>query len=527
LNNPQFPFTDFVLHFYGGPRAVLVNPSACGAATTTMDLTPWSAGPGGTGDATPSSTFGVSFDGLGGACPSPVPFAPSFTAGTSSIQAGGFSPFSATFSRNDADQRVDHAQVTTPPGLSGMLSSVPLCSEPQASAGTCSAASQIGHVTAGVGSGAAPLFLPVPGQPPNPVYLTGPYRGAPFGLSFVIPAIAGPYNLGTVVVRATISVDSSTAALTVTSDPLPTIIDGIPVQVKTVNVVIDRPNFVFNPTSCSPSSIGGSVTSREGSTATFSSPFQVTGCGDLAFKPAFRVSTSGKTSKVNGASLDARVTYPPYKPGSEANIAYAKVELPKQLPSRLTTLQKACLAAVFKANPANCPAASVIGTARVSTPVLPVQLAGPVYFVSNGGEAFPNLVVVLQGDGVRINLVGSTFISRAGVTSTTFKTVPDVPFSSFELYLPEGPYSALAANTNLCTSRLKMPTTFIAQNGLSIHQSTPIAVTGCAKAKARKAKKARKARRAQKARSAGHPNGSGRGHDARPPARSTGNGGGE
>jgi hypothetical protein len=502
LNNPQFPFTDFVFHFYGGPRAVLVNPSACGPATTTMDLTPWSAGPGGTGDATPSSTFGVSFDGLGAACPSPQPFSPSFTAGTTSIQAGGFSPLSATFSRDDADQRIDHVQVKTPAGLSGMLSSVPLCPEPQASQGTCSAASQIGHVTVGVGSGAAPLYLPVAGQPPNPVYLTGPYKGAPFGLSFVIPAVAGPYNLGTVVVRAAISVDPSTAALTVTSDPLPTIIDGIPIQVKTVNVLIDRPNFVFNPTDCSPKAIAGSVTSREGSTAAFSSPLQVSGCGDLAFKPTFKVSTSGKTSKVNGASLDARVTYPPYKPGSEANIAYAKVELPKQLPSRLTTLQKACLAQTFNSNPANCPAASVIGVAKVSTPVLPVQLTGPVYFVSNGGEAFPNLVVVLQGDGVRINLVGDTFISKAGVTSTTFKTVPDVPFSSFELYLPEGPYSALGANANLCKSKLRMPVTFVAQNGLKIHQSTPIAVTGCPKAT-----KAKKARRARRARGANHPSG--------------------
>jgi hypothetical protein len=500
LNNPQFPFTDFVLHFYGGPRAVLVNPSACGAATTTIDLTPWSAGLGGTGDATPLSTFDVSFDGFGGACPSPAPFNASFTAGTSSIQAGGFSPFSATFSRNDADQRVDHAQVKTPAGLSGMLSNVPLCGEPQASEGTCSSASQIGHVTVGVGSGAAPLYLPIPGQPPNPVYLTGPYKGAPFGLSFVIPAIAGPYDLGTVVVRATIAVDPSTAALTITSDPLPTIIDGIPIQVKTVNVEVDRPDFVFNPTDCVPTSIGASATSREGATASFSSPFQVTGCGDLAFKPAFKVSTSGKTSKLGGASLDARVTYPPYEPGSEANIAYAKVELPKQLPSRLTTLQKACLAAVFNANPANCPPASVIGIARVSTPVLPVQLTGPVYFVSNGGEAFPNLVVVLQGDGVRINLVGDTFISKAGVTSTTFKTVPDVPFSTFELYLPEGRYSALGASTNLCKSKLTMPVTFTAQNGLTMHQSAPIAVTGCAKAKASKATKAREARKAA------HPN---------------------
>jgi hypothetical protein len=493
LNNPELPFTDFVLHFYGGPRAVLVNPSACGPATTSIDLMPWSARPGGTGDATPLSTFDVSFDGLGGACPFPAPFNASFTAGTTSIQAGGFSPFSATFSRHDADQRVDHVQVKTPPGLLGTLANVPLCGEPQASEGTCSSASLIGHVTVGVGSGAAPLYLPVPGQPQQPVYLTGPYKGAPFGLSFVIPAIAGPYNLGTVVVRAAINVDPHTAALTITSDPLPTIIDGIPIQVKTVNVVVDRPNFVFNPTSCSPMSVGGSVTSREGSTASLSSPFQVTGCGDLSFKPGFKVSTSGKTSKARGANLDARVSFPKGALGTQANIAKVKVDLPKQLPSRLTTLQKACTAATFEANPGACPAASVIGVVKAVTPTLPTMLTGPVYFVSHGGAAFPDLVIVLQGDGVRVDLTAATFINKAGITSSTFKTVPDVPVSSFELYLPEGRYSALTANGNLCKSRLVMPTVFTAQNGLTMRQSTRIAVTGCPKARARKARRARRA----------------------------------
>jgi hypothetical protein len=510
LNNPELPFTDFVLHFYGGPRAVFVNPSSCGPATTSIDLTPWSAGPGGTGDATSLSTFDVTFDGLREACPFPVPFNASFTAGTTSIQAGGFSPFSATFSRNDADQRVDHVQVKTPPGLLGTLANVPLCPEPQASQGTCSSASQIGHVTVGVGSGAAPLYLPVPGQPQQPVYLTGPYKGAPFGLTFVIPAIAGPYNLGTVVVRAAINVDPHTAALTVTSDPLPTIIDGVPIQVKTVNVLIDRPDFVFNPTNCSPMSTGGSMTSREGSTAVFSSPFQVTGCGDLRFKPRFTVSTSGKTSKARGASLDARVSFPRGALGTQANIAKVKVALPKQLPSRLTTLQKACPAATFEADPGGCPSASVIGVVKAVTPTLPTTLTGPVYFVSHGGAAFPDLVIVLQGDGVRVDLTAATFINKAGITSSTFKTIPDVPVSSFELYLPQGPYSALTANTNLCTSsKLVMPTVFTAQNGLTMRQSTPIAVTGCPRAT--KAKQARRAQRARRAvRKADHRNGNGR-----------------
>jgi hypothetical protein len=483
-NDPELPFSDFTLHFYGGPRAVFVNPTQCGPATTTTDLTSWASGPGGLSDATPSSTFDVSFDGNGAPCPSPQPFAPSFTAGTTSIQAGGFSPLTATFSRPDADQKVDHVQLTAAPGLLGSLAGVPLCPEPQASQGTCSQASQIGHVTVGVGSGAAPLYLPVAGQPPAPVYITGPYRGAPFGLTFVVPAVAGPYNLGNVVVRAAITVNPQSAALTVTSDPLPTILDGIPVQVKTVNVVIDRPNFIFNPTNCSPMSISGSVTSLQGSTATLSSPFQVTGCGDLGFKPQFKVSTSGRTSRANGASLDARLSFAAGALGRQANIASVKVELPKRLPSRLTTLQKACPAATFEANPAGCSQASVIGVVKAETPALPVELTGPVYFVSHGGEAFPNLIAVLQGDGVRVDLTGSTFISKAGITSSTFKSVPDVPVSSFELYLPEGPSSALAANGNLCKGSLSMPTTFTAQNGIALHQSTPIAVTGCGKAKA-------------------------------------------
>jgi hypothetical protein len=495
-NSPQQPFGDFTIHFYGGPRAVFVNPEKCGPATTTIDLTPWAAvGLGGLGDAAPSSTFDVSFDGEGAPCPGPQPFAPSFAAGTTSIQAGGFSPFTTVFSRPDEDQKVDHVQVTAPPGLLGTLANVPLCPEPQASQGDCPASSEIGHTIIGVGSGAAPLYLPVAGQPPNPVYITGPYRGAPFGLTFVVPAVAGPYNLGTVVVRASITIDPTTAQLTVTSDPLPTIIDGIPVQVKSVDVVVDRPDFVFNPTDCSPMSVGGSVTSLQGSTATLSSPFQVTGCGDLGFKPQFSVSTSGHTSRADGASLDAKLSFPPGALGKQANIAKVKVDLPKQLPSRLTTLQKACPAARFEGNPAACPPGSVIGVVKASTPALPVQLSGPVYFVSHGGEAFPSLVIVLQGDGVRVDLTASTFISKAGITSSTFRMVPDVPVNSFELFLPQGPDSALAANGKLCTSKLTMPTAFTAQNGIVLHQSTPIAVTGCPKAKAAKARGARAAGR--------------------------------
>jgi hypothetical protein len=491
---PQVPFSDLKLTLQGGERATLANPRSCGTETTTADLTPWSTPF--TPDGTPESTFDIDENCFG------PQFNPSFSAGTTSNQAGGFSPFTLSFGRGDADEFLNGAQITMPPGLLGLISKVKLCEEPQANAGTCGPESQIGEVTVETGPGADP-FLVKGGK----VYITGPYRGAPYGLSIVVPAKAGPYTLsgttgnGTVVNRSSISVNPTTSELTVTSDPLPTELDGIPLQLRLVNVTVGtNDDFTFNPTSCNKMEVGAGLTSTEAARATESSSFQVTNCAALKFQPKFTVSTSGRTSRIGGASLDAKVSYPAGTQGFEANIARVKVELPKQLPSRLTTLQKACTAQTFDANPASCPAASVIGTVRVSTAVLPVELTGPVYFVSNGGEAFPNLVIVLQGDGVRVDLVGDTFISKAGVTSTTFKTVPDVPFNSFELYLPEGSASALAALGNLCTSRLVMPTELVAQNGAAIHQSTKIAVTDCPAAKAarRKAKGAKQASRHRK-----------------------------
>jgi hypothetical protein len=465
-NNPQLPFNDLKLDFNTGPRAPLVNPVACGTYTTTTELTPYT----GTPPATPSSSFQINQG-----CASPQPFAPGFVAGMVSPQAGTFSPFTATFSRSGDEQTFGALSVKAPPGLTGVLTGVPLCPEPQASQGTCGAGSLIGHTTVAAGPGSNPFTLG--GQ----VFLTGPYKGAPFGLSVVVPAVAGPLNLGTVVVRASIAVDPTTAGLTITSDPLPQILQGIPLDLRSVNVTIDRPNFTLNPTDCSPLAIGGVVQSGQNTNVSVSSPFRVGSCAGLKFEPRFSASTSGKTSKANGASLSVKLTYPSTP---EANLASVKVDLPKALPSRLKTLQKACLARVFEANPATCPAESVVGRAKATTSILPVPLEGPAYFVSHGGEAFPSLIVVLQGYGVTVDLVGTTFISKAGITSSTFKTVPDVPVGMFELNLPEGKYSALAANANLCTSKLAMPTAFVGQNGAEIHQSTPIAVTGCAKTKA-------------------------------------------
>jgi hypothetical protein len=489
-NTPEVPFSDLELSFKGGLRAALATPQWCGTFVSSSDFTPWSTPI--TPDANPISPFNVDWDGHGGACPASIPFAPSFSAGTSNPNAGQFSPLTVTFNREDREQDMAGIQVKTPPGLLGMLSSVSLCGEPQSSLGTCSAASKIGSMTVAAGPGSHPFYTQ------GSLYLTGPYKGAPFGLSIVVPTVAGPFNLGNVVVRARIDVDPTTAGLTVTSDPLPQVIDGVPLRLRTANVTVDRPGFIFNPSSCAQEAITGTISGSQGTVHSVSTPFAVSGCAGLHFGPKFSVYTNGKTSRKNGASIDAKLVYPL---GAQSNITKVKVDLPRQLPSRLSTLQKACPDYIFNNNAAACPPASRIGIVRASTPVLPVGLTGPVYFVSHAGLQFPDLVAILQGYGVRINLVGSTFISPKGITSSTFKNVPDVPVSSFELYLPQGPNSALAANTNLCTSKLLMPTSFIAQDGAELKQSTKIQVTGCQKAKSAKTKNTKPNTKAKNARS--------------------------
>ncbi len=483
--NPQLPFEHLKVQFFGGEQAVLATPAQCGSYSSEASLTPWSAPQSG-----PATVLLYPYQvgsGPGGApCAAPG-FAPSFTAGTTSDQAGSFSPFTLTLTRNDGEQRLSTVATAMPPGLAGMIANVPLCDEADANAGSCPAASQVGHVVVQAGVGREPVTLPQAGKPQDPVYLTGPYNGGPFGLSIVVPAEAGPFNLDEgghpVVVRAGIHIDPKTAQVSVVSAPMPSMLQGVPVDVKAVHVEIDRSGFIFNPTSCDPMSVGGTIGSTQGTTANVSSRYQASSCQSLSFKPRFTVSTSGRTSRRNGASLDTKISYPKGSVGSEANIRSVKVDLPRQLPSRLSTLQKACTDVVFDANPAACPAASRVGTATTTTPVLPVALTGPVYFVSHGARKFPDLVIVLQGDGVTVELDGETFISKKGRTSTTFRTAPDVPFESFELKLPQGPFSALGSNGDLCKGKLSMPTALTAQNGLSIHQATRIAVTNCPQAK--------------------------------------------
>jgi hypothetical protein len=480
--SPQQPTGDLTLTLKGGADAALATPQACGTYTTNSTLTPWSAPESGPPALSPSSFA------IGSGC-NPG-FAPVFTAGGASAQAGAFSPLSVTFSRGDQEQDLSGVRVTTPPGLLATLRGVERCPEPEASQGTCGAGSLIGHATASAGAGPNP-FTVQGGQ----VFLTGPYKGAPFGLSIVVPAVAGPFNLGNIVVRAAVSVDPHTAQITVVSDPIPSMVDGIPLQVKTVNVSIDRPGFMFNPTDCEPLSVGGMLSSTQGASAGVSTHFQVANCAVLPFNPKFSVSTQAATSKHNGASLLVKGAFP----AGDANIHSVAVTLPVQLPARLTTIQQACTEAVFNANPASCPVGSNIGTATASTPILGSPIMGPVFLVSHGGAAFPDIVAILQAEGVTVDLTGSIDIKH-GVTSSTFASVPDAPITSFQLTLPEGPHSGLAAvvpakaKGSLCGQSLAMPFTITGQNGAVVKENNKIAVTGCpcAKKKAKPKPKKRK-----------------------------------
>jgi len=487
-DQPQLPFEDAELHFFGGERAPLATPSHCGSYTTNASYAPWS----GNGPTLAEGQFAINTGPNDSACPgSALPFNATLASGSTNNNAGSFSELTTTLSRPDGNQNIQSVTLHYPPGLTGLLAGVELCPEGQANAGTCGPNSQIGETIVSVGVGGDP-FTVTGGK----AYITGPYEGAPFGLSIVNPAKAGPFDLQEgrpVVVRAKVEVNPTTAALTVTTNTpaqgyaIPTIIEGFPLQIQHVNVLVNRPGFTVNPTNCNKMEITSTIDSAEGSSAAVSDPFQVTNCAAMKFTPKFTVSTNGKASKADGADLVTKVTEPNEPQGSQADITKVKVELPLQLPSRLTTLQKACLAKVFEANPAACPPASFIGHAVVHTPLLPVPLEGPAIFVSHGGEAFPSLTMALQGYGVTIDLVGTTFISKAGITSTTFNTVPDQPFSSFELVLPQGPYSALGTNLpheshDLCGQKLIMPTEFIGQNGAELRQDTPITVEGCAPA---------------------------------------------
>ncbi len=461
--NPEQPFSNIKMTFNGGALAPIANPLVCGFAGATTSLSPFT----GTPAQTPSGGFNIS------GCASPVAFSPTqSTQNQAPGNAGAATSFTLNVERGEGQQYLSQIKTVLPPGLVGLIPSVPLCGEPQASKGECPSTSKIGVV--GVTAGAGPTPYAFSGS----VYLTGPYGGAPYGLSIAVPGVAGPFNLGNVVTRGTINVEPYTARVVATSN-LPTIVGGIPLRLRRVTVNINKQGYLLNPTNCgvlaTESTLTGFVPGVSGNaTKTLSSPFQVVNCNKLAFKPKLGASSGARTSKANGASLETTVNVP----AGDANVKSVLVQLPKQLPSRLTTLQKACPEKTFESNPYHCPSGSFVGGARANTPTLPAKLTGPAILVSHGGEAFPDLDLVLQANGVRVILVGNTKIKN-GITTTNFANTPDAPVSSITVNLPIGAHSALTANGNLCASKLVMPTTVVAQNGASFKQNMTIKVTNC------------------------------------------------
>ncbi len=458
---PEQPFSNAILHFNGGALAPVANPLACSMAAATAQFTPYS----GTGTLTREDN--LSFSG----CTNPLALVPGQSTSVSNANAGASTAFTFNLERPEGDQYLSQLTTTLPKGLAGAVPAVEQCPEPQASQGACPAGSQIGTATVLAGSGTPYSFS-------GPVYFTGPYNNAPFGLSIAVPAVAGPFNLGTVITRASINVQQLTGQVVVTTT-LPRIVKGVPIRIRKITVAVTKAGFMRNPTNCAALSTVSSVTgyvpgSSESSTVSASSPFQAASCGSLAFKPAFTATSGAKVSKANGASLETTIKMPV----GDANIKSVLVQLPKQLVSRLTTLNKACLAANFETNPYSCPAGSYVGGVTATSPLLPGTLTGPAVLVSHGGEAFPDLDLILNGSGVRVILVGHTKITK-DITTTNFSETPDLPVNSITVKLPVGSHSAVTNNGELCPQPLVMPTTISGWNGASFKQNTIIKVSGC------------------------------------------------
>jgi hypothetical protein len=464
-NPPEQPFSSIAMHFERAVLASVANPLVCGEPQGSTSFIPTSA------PTTPKNqAFGTSVIG----CAASIPFSLGQSTEYEPRNAAGHSSYTFSLTRPEGQQYLQKVTTTLPSGVVGEIPDVTLCGEPQAAQGTCTSSSKIGTATVLAGSGSDPYAFT------GPVYMTGPYNGAPFGLSIAVPAVAGPFNLGTVITRSTINVNPTTARVTAES-VLPTIVKGVPIRLRSLKVEVNRQGFLINPTNCSLEATESTLTSTFGSVQSgLSTPFQAEGCSGLAFKPTFTASTSAKHSKTGGASLVTTLSQVP----GQANVKSVLVTLPKALPSRLTTLQKACLAKVFEANPFNCRTSSPgseVGTATALSPTLPGVMKGPAFLVSHGGEAFPSLELVLEDIGVRVIVEGKTDIKK-GITTTNFESTPDVPVSTITVTLPMGEHSALTTEqltTNLCTAKLIMPTKIVGQNGKEFKQNTVIAPTGC------------------------------------------------
>jgi hypothetical protein len=479
--NPQLPIEDVDLHLFNGPEAALRTPLECGTYTTTSTLTPWSAPAG--ADAHPASSFATSgAAGGSGPCPSAeaeAPDSPSFTAGTVAPQAGAYSPFVLKLARPDGSQRLTGLDVTLPEGLTGKLAGIPYCSEAQVAAAesreapnqgaleqrdpSCPAASEVGSVTVGAGAGIAPLYVS------GHAYLAGPYKGAPLSMVVIVPAVAGPFDLGTVVSRVALYVGEYDARIHAVSDPLPTILDGIPLDVRSIQLKLDRPGFTLNPTSCEAAAIEGSVTTQAGQTAPLNNRFQVGECARLGFKPKLSLSLKGKTTRAAHPALKAVVTMPP----GGANLARIQVGLPHSEFLDQSNLRQVCTQGELKSR--TCPPEAVYGHVRVWTPLIEKPLEGPVYLGVGFGYQLPALVAELNGQ-IRLLSAGRVDTTKQDGLRNTFETVPDAPVEKIVLEMKGGPkYGLLRNSENLCDKPQRARASFTAANGKVLSLSPKIA----------------------------------------------------
>jgi len=469
--NPQLPFSNLHLRLFGGPRAALRTPAACGAYATKATLAPWSGNP----PVNLTSSFQIT-QGCGGG------FDPKLSAGTRTPTAGAYSPFDLRLTRADASQELGALRVTLPPGLVGSLRGYSYCPDsvlaaisgaPGAGRGeeaspSCPASSRVGSATVGAGAGPSPFYTDS-----GRAYIAGPYKGAPVSLAVVAPAVAGPFDLGTVVVRNAIRIDPTTAQLTVDSDPLPSILHGIPLDLRDVRVQYDK---TVNPTSCEPMSFASTVTSTQGATASPSAYFQAAGCDRLGFGPRLSLRLFGPTHRAAHPALRAVLRT---RPG-DANIGKATVILPRTELLENAHIRTICTRVQFDAGPgggAECPKGSVYGHARAWTPLLDRPLQGPVYLRANGGQReLPDLVAALDGQ-IHVDLVGYIDSVNERIR-TRFLTAPDAPVSKFELRMQGRGKGLLANNTELCRAKPRASAFFEGHNNRLVERQPPVRV-GC------------------------------------------------
>jgi hypothetical protein len=479
VESPQLPFSDLHLEFFGGPRAPLMTPAACGTYTTHATLTPWSRPDAPVGV---DSSFTVDANSDGSAC-SPPGFSPGFKAGTLDPTAGKFTLFLMRLTRGDGDQELNSLSVDMPTGALAKIASVTQCPDGEANAGNCQDVSKIGNVTVGAGAGPNPFYIQN-----GRAYLTGPYKGAPFGLSIVVPAVAGPFDLGNVVVRAKLDVDRHTAQAHVVSDPLPTILQGIPLDVRDIRVTIDRPNFFVNPTSCASKNVLATVGSTLGAIAHVSTHFQMTNCAALPLAPKLSLTVGAKRHTQAGVStpVTATLTQTP----DQSNLRSVSVALPGTLNALLPVVNRACDRSAFDAG--RCGKQSKIGTAVAVTPLLRDPLRGSAYFVKTSPGHLPNLMVALRG-AVSLDLTGIVKIPGGKRLATLFNTIPDAPITKFSLRIVSGTNGPVGIATNLCSAKGRAATAAIGyrgQNGAIVTTNQRLHINSCPRAaKARRGKR--------------------------------------